>query len=225
MSKFEVNEYYRKSFVSPFADNLTISTRTKIINHFYENFPALENNKILDLGVTSEKSISANFLEQSYPFLNNVTCAATQDCKHLELEFPGVSVVQLSGNNLLPFPDNYFDIVYSNAVVEHVGSRLSQKRFITEALRVAKSYYITTPNRWFPVELHTHIPFLHYLSPPIFRHCLEMLGENFYSKECNLNLLSSDDLYKLFNKTSSVNIKKIRTLGMVSNLCAYGTCK
>lgn len=225
MSKFEINKYYRKTLVSPIADTLTISTRTKIIKHFYSIYPPLENTKILDLGVTSENNISANYLERSYPFLNKITCAATQDCSHLEIEFPGVTVVQLSGDNLLPFPDSHFDIVYSNAVIEHAGSRISQGRFVSEALRVAKSFYITTPNKWFPVEMHTHIPFLHYLNPTLFRRSLEILGENFYSKESNLNLLSSSDLYDLLNMAGSLKIKKIRTLGMVSNLCAYGTCK
>jgi SAM-dependent methyltransferase len=215
--------YYRKSILSPIADILTVSTRSKIIDHFYEIFPPSENITILDLGVTSEKNSAANFLERVHPFLNRITCAATQKCEHLELEFPGVTVTQLDGNNLLPFPDNHFDIVYSNAVVEHVGSRELQKQFISEALRVAKSFYITTPNRWFPVELHTHIPLLHYLRPAVFRRCLELFGEDFYSKESNLNLLSKSDFYGLFDNTKNVNIKKIRTLGMVSNLCAYGS--
>ncbi|MDR1740563.1 MAG: class I SAM-dependent methyltransferase, partial [Synergistaceae bacterium] len=51
-----------------------------------------------------------------------------------------------------PFKDGEFDLVFSSAVIEHVGSFERQTRFISEAARVSGRYvFITTPNRWFPV--------------------------------------------------------------------------
>ena len=55
----------------------------------------------------------------------------------------------------LPFEDGAFDIAFSNAVIEHVGGREEQRRFVAEALRVARRAFVTTPNRWFPLEVHT----------------------------------------------------------------------
>lgn len=64
----------------------------------------------------------------------------------------------------LPFTDGAFDLVLSNAVVEHVGGPEGATAVIEESRRVAKVLTIhTTPNRWFPVETHTRVPVLHWL--------------------------------------------------------------
>ncbi len=63
----------------------------------------------------------------------------------------------------LPFPDRSFDIVFSNSVIEHVGNFESQRQFANEIARVGRSYWVQTPNRWFPVEPHLLTPFLHFL--------------------------------------------------------------
>lgn len=75
----------------------------------------------------------------------------------------------------LPFPDNSFDYVFSNAVIEHVGGRDGARKMLAESARVAKvGAFHTTPNRWFPIETHTQLPFLHWLprewQPAAFAH-------------------------------------------------------
>jgi len=55
----------------------------------------------------------------------------------------------------MPFANDEYDIVVANAVIEHVGDETDQRRFVAEHSRVGKSWVITTPNRWFPVEAHT----------------------------------------------------------------------
>lgn len=62
----------------------------------------------------------------------------------------------------LPFPDKSFDLVVSNAVIEHVGQRAQQVRFAEEHARVGLNWVLTTPNRWFPVESHTRALLLHW---------------------------------------------------------------
>lgn len=62
----------------------------------------------------------------------------------------------------LPFPDDSFDLVVSNAVIEHVGDLADQRRFVAEHLRVGRHFCITTPNRWFPFEPHEKVAFLHW---------------------------------------------------------------
>jgi Methyltransferase domain len=64
---------------------------------------------------------------------------------------------------LLPFRQNAFDIVFSNSVVEHVGDRAQQQKFAKEVARVGRCYWVQTPNRGFPIELHVMLPFIHYL--------------------------------------------------------------
>ena len=63
----------------------------------------------------------------------------------------------------LPFADGEFDVVFSNSVIEHVGSWERQRAFASEALRVGKSIWVQTPARAFPIEPHFIAPFIHWL--------------------------------------------------------------
>lgn len=62
----------------------------------------------------------------------------------------------------LPWSDGAVDFILANAVIEHVGGEADQRRFVMEQSRVAHSWVITTPNRWFPVESHTAKVLLHW---------------------------------------------------------------
>jgi SAM-dependent methyltransferase len=63
----------------------------------------------------------------------------------------------------LPFADKSFDVVFSNSVIEHVGSAADQARFAAEIVRVGKKYWVQTPNRYFFAEQHLWMPFAHWL--------------------------------------------------------------
>jgi len=70
----------------------------------------------------------------------------------------------------LPFTEDAFDLVVSNAVVEHVGDEPDQIAFVAEHLRVGKNWAMTTPNRWFPIEAHTRVFFRHWQASWRARH-------------------------------------------------------
>jgi hypothetical protein len=106
--------------------------------------------------------------------------------------------------------NNSYDIVHSNATIEYVGSFHNQLKFIYECKRISKKYvFIQTPNRFFPLDLHTFLPLIHWLPKKIHRIILKKLGFNFYSKEKNLNLLSKNDLKKVCDRLS---IKKYKII-------------
>lgn len=64
---------------------------------------------------------------------------------------------------MLPYPDNAFDLCYSNSVIEHVGDWDARKRFAEEIRRAAPRYYVQTPNKWFFSDPHTVGFFVHWL--------------------------------------------------------------
>jgi SAM-dependent methyltransferase len=63
----------------------------------------------------------------------------------------------------LPFEIGAFDVVFSNSVIEHVGTWERQLAFAAEARRVGRRLWIQTPAREFFVEPHLIAPFIHWL--------------------------------------------------------------
>ena len=76
-------------------------------------------------------------------------------------DLDGLAYVQGDGR-ALPFPDQAFDLAYSNSVIEHVGDLNAQRRFASELQRVGRRVYCQTPNKWFPVETHSLGLLLHW---------------------------------------------------------------
>jgi len=163
---------------------------------------------ILDVGATSDRSYShSNYLEAWYPHKDRVTATGIDDASFLKDVYPGMRWVPADGKKL-PFDDQEFDVVHSSAVLEHVGSRENQIRFLRETWRVARrALFITTPNRWFPVEFHTVLPLLHWLPPAVFRDVLRRTGRGFFADEANLNLLTPGQLRSLAREAALQNVK------------------
>jgi len=177
------------------------------------------------VGVTNDDTHpESNFFEQWYPHKEQLTCVGTEDGSHLERKYPGIRFRQVLGGEALPFSNQEFDIVFSNAVLEHVGSFARQQFFIHELCRVGRSVFVTTPNRWFPVEHHTGLPLLHYLPKDMHRPVLRRFESyRYWSHEENLNALTLDELRRCFPTGqkphafySGIGIGMLR-----SNLIAY----
>jgi hypothetical protein len=56
------------------------------------------------------------------------------------------------------FPDDGFDIAFSNSVIEHLETRPRQAAMAREMRRVASACWMQTPNFWFPIEPHFLFP-------------------------------------------------------------------
>ena len=189
---------------------------------FMEALKPDESMLVLDIGVTPDTSLpDSNFFERYYPYPDRLATTSIEDASNLLSEFPGITFVRTE-KSLLPFKDKAFDIVFCAAVLEHVGDRASQESFVKEMLRVSKKFFITTPNKAFPIEVHTFLPFIHWLPQNLHQGILRFLGMKFWSKTENLNLLSEKSLLKFFAGLEHIHIKKNYLLGLPSNLIIYG---
>ena len=155
---------------------------------------------ILDVGFNDEEYFSdvENYLEKNYPYLDNVTALGIQAPKKFSERYPKVKTVVYDGVDF-PFPDKSFDICWSNAVLEHVGDFDRQVHFMKEVARVSKTFFITTPNRWFPIEVHTKIPLLHYL-PTSWRDRLYCFFGKEWATHGYMHLLSKWQLQSILRR-------------------------
>ena len=191
---------------------------------FMETMRPRPETSVLDVGVTSDERFrESNYFERMYPFPQNITCVGTEDGSHLTLRYPGLVYRQVLSGDPLPFRDAEFDVVFSNAVLEHVGSRRAQAVFVRELCRVSRRFFVTTPNRWFPVEHHTGLPLLHYLPASVFRALLRRTPYRHWSEESNLNILTARELVSVFPPDAEVEIRSVRLAGLPSNLVAFGS--
>ena len=210
------------SLVGRLAMRVGGSQRRRLYEMFMQVGGAHAQARVLDVGVTSEDRYETNnFLEEHYPHKASITAAGIAESSYLPARFPGLRYVQIMPQQPLPFADRAFDLVHASAVIEHVGSRERQQQFLQELWRVCRgTLFVTTPNRWFPIEVHTVIPLLHWLPPVVFRACLRRTRLAAWADEAQLNLLSGADLLQLAQNAGleRPRLRRARLLGFASNL-------
>lgn len=226
MSRGPDEIYYAHAGKLPFTSRMSLLARKRIFSLFMETINPSAAQTVLDLGVSADLgSMEANALEQMYPWRERITCAGVEDASAVEKAYPGVTFKRIAPRGPLPFTDKQFDVVFSNAVLEHVGSREKQAEFVREALRVGKRLFLVVPNRLFPVEHHTGIPLLHWLPAPLFRALLRPTPFKHWAEEENLNHLTARSLRALFPGESRVRVLHagLPAGPFSSNIAAY-TC-
>ncbi len=169
------------------ADSLPVKIaahqRRKMFARFLADTGAGIDDTVLDVGATSERTYEAsNYLEAWYPYKDKVTALGLDDASFLPTLYPGMRFVQADAL-ALPFADAAFDIVHAAAVIEHVGAFERQCGLLRECCRVARrAVFVTTPNRWFPIEFHTVLPVVHWLPKPLFRDLMRRTGRGFFAR-------------------------------------------
>jgi SAM-dependent methyltransferase len=148
------------------ASRVSLRSRERKLQLFMEQLAPGPETTVVDVGVTNAPfgaGSSDNFFEALYPWPERITAVGNTELDRFESAFPRVHAVRADGRSL-PFGDGAFDIAFSNAVVEHVGGgREGQRQFVHVLCRVAGRVFVTTPNKFFPLEVHTLVPFAHWL--------------------------------------------------------------
>jgi SAM-dependent methyltransferase len=151
---------------SRFASRVSLRSRERKLQLFRGLLGPDAQTTVVDVGVTDAPFGSGstdNFFEALYPWPERITGVGHTELARFAAAFPRVRAVRADGREL-PFADGEFDIGFSNAVVEHVaGGRAGQRQFVHELCRVSGRVFVTTPNRFFPLDPHTLVPFAHWL--------------------------------------------------------------
>lgn len=113
--------------------------------------------RILDIGGTQQYWLNMGLV------LGPETEIVLLNLYENEVSAPGFSSIVGDACNLKGIQDNSFDIVFSNSVIEHLFTKNQQQKMADEVTRVGRSYFIQTPNKYFPIEPHWLFPFFQFL--------------------------------------------------------------
>ena len=213
-------KYYQVVPPRSFAERLTVRARDRIYADFIRYCRPRPEDSILDVGVSDVVNDAANMLERKYPHPDRLTALGLGEGKGFRAAFPRTAYRRVEPNHRLPFAEKTFAIAASNAVLEHVGSVEHQVFFVHELMRVAHKVFISVPHRYFPIEHHTAIPFLHYWDPTFALAC-RALGKSEWARETNLILMSRTRLRSLAPSGAVVAPTGLRLGPLSSNLLLF----
>ena len=186
---------------------LSYISRKHKLELFYRLMKPNDQMRVLDIGAEINPNGGQVLqLIDSYPWKDKVTAINTS-AEHIKLikkHYPEVEVV-VGDACELPWSDKHFDLVYSNAVIEHVGDFCRQKRMAAEIMRVADRWFVTTPNRRYPFEFHLRLPLVTWLPCNGYLWAGKVLRYNHtrqkyvFGSECaNLRLMTETELKQCF---------------------------
>ena len=208
-------------FETNFFDKIINKKRLEMIDLVKKNIKISQIKDLLDIGTTEDSSAgSSNIFCKMLNKIKIHKSISNQKIKDKRFKF---SIKKSITSKFSKQTINTFksDLVISSATIEHVGSLKNQIRKVSNMISLSKKYVvISTPNRFYPIELHTKLPLLHWLPKSFYRKILLFFNMNYFADEKNMNLLSKSDLSKILNIFShkiDYKIYNIYFLGFVSN--------
>jgi len=189
---------------------------------FLRRFKPLEQTRILDVGGLPR-------FWRDVPMKAHVTIINLSPLASHEADFltANQTFVQADATKL-PWADRSFDVVFSNSVIEHLGSWEKQMAFARECQRVGRSWWIQTPAREFPIEPHYAAPFLHWFSKPVQKKLLRRFSLwGWLARPCDAALDASLAELRLLKRSEfkilfpDCEIKTERLLGLRKSYVAF----
>ncbi len=206
-------------------DSIIIKKRIEISEIVNKLILKYDLQSVLDIGTTSDNEFkSSNLIIKSLKNLVEFKSISNQEInseifnktlnKSITSNFTEKEIQQFSS-----------DLVISSATIEHVGCYENQKKMLDNIIKLTnKIFIVTTPNKFYPVEFHSKIPFFHWLPNKVFGKILSLIGNKQLSSIDNLNLLSKGKIIKILNELNFKNYKfeYIRLFLLRSNLILIG---
>lgn len=171
-----------------------------------------ESRRYLDIGCGSGEN-AIIFGEGSEEIhCVDVNGEGIKDCKR-RFSVKGVKNISfyLGDAQALPFRNQTFDCVSMFSVIEHVAEQHFAIQEASRVLRGGGELILQVPNKYFFVDLHTGLPFLHYLPTTARRWLLTKLGYKELADIMNTRVPSKTELANLIR----AEFAKVRVLKIV----------
>lgn len=125
-----------------------------------ESFPGLRDMDVVDLGGTVDAWKRAPVQPRSVTVLNidDPGAADVPWVRTVVGDACDAAVVLSAAGAAVTY-----DVVFSNAVLEHVGGHANRQRFADSVLALAPRHWVQTPYRYFPLEPHWLFPGMQFL--------------------------------------------------------------
>ena len=188
---------------------------------FLRYFNPYNVNVILDLGSEDGKYISS-IIPNKKVFIADISIKFLKVARK-KYGYQGILV---SEDGDLPFKNNSIDIVHCSSVIEHVTVKKdkiynykkwkdfrndafkNQKRFAHEIRRIAKNYFVQTPNKYFIIESHTWLPLMNFLPREILMFSIHLLNKFWIKKTMgDWSLFSKKEFEELFPEAKIIKEK------------------
>lgn len=141
---------------------------------FMKTLSPKKSDKILDIGGTA---FNWALIDYKHPItLLNLDVPGNAS------ELPENYTCVAGDGTALEYEDKSYEIVFSNSVIEHVGTYEKQKAFAKEASRVGKKLWIQTPAKYFFFEPHYLMAFVHWFPKNCQKRMLRFSGRALLSK-------------------------------------------
>ncbi len=195
------------SFLKKFADvsnpkSVSNRFRTKRFKYFLELINELPKPvKILDAGGTQlfwERMKLTSPEDVQITILNK---------ENVDITLPNFTMVKGNAADMKMFTDMQFDVVFSNSVIEHVGSFDSQRKMANEIMRTGKTFFVQTPNYYFPLEPHFLFPFFQFLPNKLKIFLIRHFSLGWYEKVNNI-----EKSKEIINSLRLLNLREIKEL-------------
>ncbi len=184
--------------------------------------------KVLDLGCGT--GLNTPSIAKHFP--NTVACDVDPGLETATKNFLSsfhikIPVITYHGNKL-PFKDDTFDIVNCVEVIEHAENPDLMLSEINRVLKPDGILHITSPNKYWPIEVHYRLPFLSYIPRrfaniyvrlfkkgekfdgiyviPSYKEFLNMLGKYFEVDDITFNVIKKYREYDLIRERGIIVI-------------------
>jgi|SRR5215471_8861112 len=185
----------------------------------HKTFPDLDRLSVIDLGGTADSWQRAPVRPAEVHVVN------------LEPEASDLPTwIRTDQGDACNLPDRilarHYDLVFSNAVLEHVGGHTQRIRFADSVHALADRHWVQTPYRYFPIEPHWLFPGFQFLPLNVragvaqrwpLAHSVASTREDGLQGALSVELIGRTEMAYCF-PTSSIRVE--RMFGLVKSLIA-----